>query len=200
MKIEFAAEGGSRRVALICVKWADRHEQIAERTPSFSLARTARRVSMTVYMSCWHNALYEGRTASCLLLCTAEVRYAQLTRTDELQTSWVLLPHHIDSLFINLMILRKCLLPPSPFPLTSQPVTPTACDDGLLLQSSCDRTDLNLKLRFSIVCFKRFNPVCVYWARAYKSQKKNHTIFHRFTWWVYLKEALDMIRWNERCF
>lgn len=61
-------------------------EQIAEWTPSFSLARAAHCVSMTVYMSCWHNALYDGGTASSLLLCTAsalEVRYAQLTLTDE---------------------------------------------------------------------------------------------------------------------
>lgn len=112
VKIESMAEGGSRCVALICVKWADRHEQIAEWTPSFSLARTAHCVSMTVYMSCWHNALYDGRTASSLLLCTAstlEVRYAQLTPTDEFQTSWVLLTHYIDCLF-KFDDLRKCIL------------------------------------------------------------------------------------------
>lgn len=112
VKIESTAEGWSWCVALICVKWADRHEQIAQWTPSFSLARTAHCVSMTVYMSCWHNALYDGRTASSLLLCTVstlEARYAQLTPTDEFQTSWVLLTHYIDCLF-KFDDSRKCIL------------------------------------------------------------------------------------------
>lgn len=63
------------------VKWADR-QQIAEWAPGFSLACAARCISMTVYASCWHNALCEGGTASSVSLCTAsarEVRFAALT-------------------------------------------------------------------------------------------------------------------------
>lgn len=58
------------------------NEQIAEWARSFSLAYTARCVSMTLYMSCWHNALYISETASSVVLCTVcsqGVRYAQLT-------------------------------------------------------------------------------------------------------------------------
>lgn len=58
------------------------NEQIAEWARSVSLAYTARCVSMTLYMSCWHNALYISETASSVVLCTVcslGLRYAQLT-------------------------------------------------------------------------------------------------------------------------
>lgn len=137
VQIESTAEGGSWCVALICVKWADRHEQIAEWTPSLSLARAAHCVSMTVYMSCWHNALCDGGTASALLLCTAstlEVRYAQLTRSDELQTGWVLLKHYIDCPF-KFDDSKKCLVPL--FSPKSHSATHTNCGGVLLVSSRC---------------------------------------------------------------